>query len=210
MNAETKEFIKEELLHRLKEDPEFKFEVFEILSATFVTKEEISKVLDEMKSLRKDFNARFEEHSKILEEHSIVIKALTKRVDKMDVTLSAVGSRWGILAESTFRQALRGLFEARFGVKVSEWITEDKVGYVFGHTSIVQMDVVVKNGEHWLIEIKSSASRGDVSTLHRMGVLYEKEKGVKPAKLILVSPFVEDKAKAIASSLDIDVYTSLN
>lgn len=56
MNAETKEFIKEELLHLLKEDREFKFEVFEILSATFVTKEELSKVLDEIKSLRKDFN----------------------------------------------------------------------------------------------------------------------------------------------------------
>jgi hypothetical protein len=113
------------------------------------------------------------------------------------------------LAESAFRQALRGLFEERFGVKVREWITEDKGGLVFGHPSIVQMDAVIKNGEHWLIEIKSSASRGDVSTLRRMGVLYEKEKGVKPAKLILVSPFVEDKAKAIASSLNIDVYTSL-
>ena len=139
----------------------------------------------------------------------MTIEEHTKRIEKFDVTLSAIGSRWGILAESAFRQALRGMFEDRFGVKVSEWITEDKDGYVFGHPSIIQMDVVVKNGEHWLIEIKSSASRGDVSTLHRMGMLYEKEKGVKPAKLILVSPFVEDKAKAIASSLNIDVYTSL-
>ncbi|MCD6455656.1 MAG: hypothetical protein J7K81_02545 [Methanophagales archaeon] len=75
MNAEMKGFIKEELLHLLKEDREFKFEVFEILSATFVTKEEISKVLDEIKSLRNDFNAMFE-------EHSIAIKELTKRVEE--------------------------------------------------------------------------------------------------------------------------------
>lgn len=216
MKAEAKEVIKRELLHLLKEDPKFKFEVFEILSATFVTKEEILRVLDAIEALREDFNIRFEEHSrileghsKILEEHSIAIKELTKRIEKLEVTVSAVGSRWGVLAESAFRQALRGLFEDRFGVKVSEWITEDMEGYVFGHPSIVQMEVVVKNGEHWLIEIKSSSSRGDVSTLHRMGVLYEKEKGIKPAKLILVSPFVDDNAKAIASSLNIDIFTSL-
>jgi hypothetical protein len=244
MKAEAKEVIKRELLHLLKEDPKFKFEVFEILSATFVTKEEILRVLDAIESLREDFNIRFEEHSrileghskileehsiaikeltkrveehskvleghsKVLEGHSIAIKELTKRIEKLEVTVSAVGSRWGVLAESAFRQALRGLFEERFGVKVCEWITEDMEGYVFGHPSIVQMDVVVKNGEHWLIEIKSSASRGDVTTLHRMGVLYEKEKGIKPAKLILVSPFVDDNAKAIASSLNIDIFTSL-
>lgn len=196
-------------MHLLKEDSKFKFEVFEMLSATFVTKEEISRVLDAIESLRVDFNIRFEEHSKILEGHSIAIKELTKRTEKLEVTVSAVGSRWGVLAESAFRQALRGLFEDRFGVKVSEWITEDTEGYVFGHPSIVQMDVVVKNGDHWLIEIKSSSSRVDVSTQHRMGVLYEKERGIKPAKLIMVSPFVEDKAKAIASSLNIDIFTSL-
>jgi len=230
MSVETKEVVKKELLYLLKNEPEFRFELFDILSATFVTKEEISKVLDEIKSLREDFNLHFEKHSKILEGHSVAIKELakrieehskvleghsvaiqelTKRIEKLELTVSAVGSRWGILAESTFRQALRGLFEERFGVKVREWITEDKKGLVFGHPSIVQMDIVIKNSEHWLIEIKSSASRGDVSTLRRMGVLYEKEKGVKPSKLILVSPFVEDKAKAIASSLNIDVYTAL-
>ena len=230
MKVETKEVVKKELLYLLKKDPEFRFEIFDILSATFVTKEEISKVLNAIESLREDFNIHFEEHSRILEEHSIAIKELTKsleghskvleghsiaikeltkRTEKLEVTVSAVGSRWGILAESAFREALRGLFEDRFGVKVHEWITEDKEGLVFGHPSIVQMDAVVKNSEHWLIEIKSSASRGDVSTLRRMGTLYEKEKGVKPAKLILISPFVEDKAKFIASSLNIDVYTSL-
>ncbi|MBA5942210.1 MAG: hypothetical protein H0M93_02620 [Methanophagales archaeon] len=45
--------------------------------------------------------------------------------------------------------------------------------------------------------------------LRILRAICEKERGVKPTKLILVSPSVEDKAEAIASSLDIYLYTSL-
>ncbi len=89
-----------------------------------------------------------------------------------------------------------------------EWITEDTEGLVFGYRSIVQVDVVVKNSEHWLVGIKSSTSQGDVSTFSRIGELYQKEKEVKP-KLILVTPFIEDKATILADKFNIDVHTSL-
>jgi len=103
----------------------------------------------------------------------------TKRIEKFDVTLSAIGARWGILAESAFRQALRGMFEDRFGVKVSEWITEDKAGYVFGHPSIVQMDVVVKNGEHWLIGVNHPSLLGGACTVRSKGNWLIRERGKK-------------------------------
>ena len=222
IESELELLIKKELPRVLKEDPKFRFEIIGILSETFCTKEEIMRMLEEIKALRKDFNARFEEHSKVLEGHSVAIKELTQRIeehskvleghshriDKMDVTLSAIGARWGIMAESAFREGLRGIFEERFGVKVSEWVTEDTEGLVFGHRSIVQVDVAVKNGEHWLVEIKSSTSRGDVSTFKRLGELYYKEKEMKP-KLILVTPFIDDKAKRLADKFNIAVYTSL-
>ena len=240
MNADVKSelesLIRKELPRILKEDPKFRFEIIEILSETFYTKEEIRSILEEIKSLRRDFNVRFEEHSKILEGHSIAIKELTqrleehsrileghsiaireliksveehsRRIDKMDIRLSAIGARWGIMAESAFRDGLRGIFEERFGVKVSEWITEDIEGLVFGHRCIVQADVVVRDSEHWLVAIKSSASQGDVSTFNRLGELYQREKGLKP-RLILVTPFIEDKAKILADKFNMDVYTSL-
>ncbi|HID27216.1 MAG TPA: DUF3782 domain-containing protein, partial [Methanosarcinales archaeon] len=164
----------------------------------------------------KQLTQRVEEHSVAIkqltqrvEKHSVTIEQLAQSVKKLENTVNAIGSRWGILAESAFREGLKGLFEEGFGVEVKEWIKEDKKGIVFGFSSMVQVDVAIKNEEHLLLEIKSSVSRADVIELNNIGIFYEKEENVKP-KLIIVTPFIEERAKSIASHLNIKVYTSLS
>ena len=66
--------------------------------------------------------------------------------------------------------------------------------------------MIVKDGEHILIEIKSSIRKSDVTELFREGILYEKVKGVKP-KLAIISPFVEPDAKEEAEFHEILVFT---
>ena len=77
-----------------------------------------------------------------------------------------------------------------------------------GFPSLVEVDMVISDKEHILVEIKSSVSRADVYELWKVGQLYERIRGVKP-RLAIVSPFVREETKKLAKELGIDVYTSL-
>ena len=79
---------------------------------------------------------------------------------------------------------------------------------MFGHPCPVEVDVVIRDREHILIEVKSSVSRADVFELWRVGQLYERVKGVKP-RLAIISPFVREEAEKVARELGIEVFTSL-
>jgi hypothetical protein len=57
-----------------------------------------------------------------------------------------------------------------------------------------------------LVEVKASASSGDVLKLARIGALYERVVGVRP-KLILVAPFVDEEGQRAAEKLGVEVYT---
>jgi hypothetical protein len=49
-------------------------------------------------------------------------------------------------------------------------------GFVYGHPSTVDVDVLVRDEEYVIVEVKSRVSKGDVAEISRIGSLYE-EKG---------------------------------
>ncbi|MBE9595128.1 MAG: hypothetical protein IMF19_16810, partial [Proteobacteria bacterium] len=65
---------------------------------------------------------------------------------------------------------------------------------------------IIKDGEHILVEIKSSIHKSSVSQLWREGQLYEKKEGVTP-KLAIISPFIEADAKEEAEFYAIALFT---
>ncbi len=75
----------------------------------------------------------------------------------------------------------------------------DEKGIVYHHPSEVKVDVVISNGEHWLIECKSRVRRSDVAELMRIAEVYEEKEGVKPSRLYMISPFVDDDAQKLAA-----------
>lgn len=97
------------------------------------------------------------------------------------------------------------IVEKRFGGKATKWKCYDEEGEVFGRPSMVEADLLVADREHVLVEVKSSVSRGDVYELWRIGRLYEKETEIKP-KLVVVSPFVDERAEEVAEKLRVEVY----
>ena len=73
----------------LAQSPPFRHQLIGIMAEVFVRKDELKQVLDAIKLLREDFNKRFEEHSKRieemslrLEEHSSYIGQLIKRQEE--------------------------------------------------------------------------------------------------------------------------------
>ena len=119
---------------------------------------------------------------------------------------SIVPSRWGIFSEQAFREGMKNVVEQYFGGEVERWITDDEEGIVFGHPSKVEVDLIIKDGEHILVEIKSSIQRSSVSQLWREGRLYKEKEGVTP-KLAIISPFIEADAKEEAEFYAISLFT---
>ena len=110
------------------------------------------------------------------------------------------------MSESAVRNALRGLLSERFGVRVSRWEVFDRDGVVYGRPAMIDVDLVIRDKEHILVEIKSHVRKSDVAELLRISELYEKIEEVKPS-LMIVTPFIEEKAREFAETNGITVYT---
>ncbi len=150
---------------------------------------------------------RWEEQQRRWEENQQQIRRLDRRIDQ---TIGAIGARWGIMSEATFRNALRSILEENFGVKVERVKYKDESGEVFGRPDFVELDVVVYNGQLLVCEIKSSASRADVYSFERKVRSYEKRVGRKADRAILISPMIHKKDIELARTLGIEVHTSID
>ena len=149
--------------------------------------------------------AKLEERVTRLEEG---VTGLERRMDEFEVLLKTVAHRFGVLSEEAFREAMKGILEEYFGATAEHWTTYDEEGYVYGHPSEVEVDVVIKDGVHILVEVKSGVDTGDVLELSRIGELHQKKTGYRP-QLVIVGGFVSEKARKKAGPLGIRIYTYL-
>ena len=149
------------------------------------------------------------ELTKAVRSHEDRLARVEDAIKAFDRRLMALGARWGVESEEAFRNAMRGVVEGILGVAtVGKWVYFDKDGVVYGHPSQVEVDVAIRDGTHILIEIKASASSGDALEFSRVGKLYETITGIKP-RLVIVTPFIDDRGLEAARTLGIEVYTTV-
>ena len=185
-----------------------------------------------IEALREDFNRQFADHSRrmdhfaaVQEEHSRRMDAfsqrmdelredfnrgfahLSDRMDQVESTLGALGARRGLMSESAFREGLIGVLRET-GWQVKNYRRMDTRGIVFKEPDQVEIDVVIHDGTHSLIEIKSSISRGDVEHFYRKVAFYEQEEDVKVGRMLMISPMFGPQARELAQSRGMETYTS--
>jgi hypothetical protein len=204
----------QEILSSIREIIQRQEEHSRILQEHTLTLREHSRILEEHTRTLQEHSRTIERHSQILQEHTSAIRSLieqqqrlTEEVAKMGRTLSAVGARWGYLAEEAFRQGLEAIVAERLGLKVEKWRWWDEEGFVFGRPDWIEVDVAIHDDEHILVQISSSATRGEIAAFYRIGQLYERLKGVKP-HLLFVAVFLDERAKELAQKLGIEVRTA--
>jgi len=173
--AVTKEEIKE-ILIELRKQREENSKRFEEINKRF---EAVDKRFEEMdrrfEALVNELKAHKEETAKRFEE---LTKEMNKGFELLRNAITALGARWGIFAEEAFREGMKGVIE-NLGFpsyEIKKWKTFDEEGYVFGYPHEVEVDIVIKDDKHFLIEIKSSVSDADVLKFKKIGELYEKKK----------------------------------
>ena len=90
---EIEKIIIEELPRLLAQSSAFRHQLIGIMAEVFVRKDELKQVLDAIRLLREDFNKRFEEHSKRLEEISLRLEEHSKRLEEISLRLEEHSKR---------------------------------------------------------------------------------------------------------------------
>ena len=210
--------LKHRLLKLLKEDEEFRYAVAGLIGLGEVLKRleehdrkfnEILERLDrheaELAKLREDMNRGFERYDRELarlrEEMNRGFELLRRHID-------ALGARWGLLAEETFREGLKGIVR-ELGLKVERWVAYDKEGLVYGHPSTIEVDMAIKDGQLILVEISSHVRPSDLAAFKRKADFYARETGRKPDRLVMITPFAEEEALRMAEEMGITIYTKV-
>jgi hypothetical protein len=149
-------------------------------------------------------NRKWDENQKVINEMLTEIRALSR---KHDSTIGALGARWGLHTEQSFRHALQGILEDSFAVEVINVTEYDDEGEVFGRPDQVELDIIIVNGQLILAEIKSSMSKSDMYVFERKVRFYEKRHQRQANRAIVISPMVDERAKKVAQKLGIEVYS---
>jgi len=199
----------EERQQKLEERQQRLEERFMKLEERFMRLEERQQRLEERQQKLEERFAELEERFVKLEERQqkleeVIARVLSELRDLRRIVI-VISHRFGILSERAFYEGMRHVVQEILGVaKVEKWVHRDDEGYVYGYPSIVEIDIVIKDKIHILVEVKSRVSRSDVSELYKIGKLYEKIKGIKP-RLLIIGGFIDHEAYEAAAKLGIEI-----
>ena len=248
LSNDVQKIVYEYLPRIIKEQPEIRIALWDMLSDKFAPKEKTEdrfeklleqirvqeeKLLERMRVQEEKSDRKFEQVFKKLEENDRKFERIFKKLEendkkfkendkkfeamlneirnvdrRIDRTIGALGARWGLSTEHAFREAIRSVLRDFTDTKVERYLGFDNEGTVFGGPEQVEIDVVIQNGKLCVMEIKSSASKGDVYVFDRKAAFYEKETGKKADRKIIVSPMFEPGAQKVAGNLEIETFTA--
>ena len=157
----------------LERRPDLEPTIFHAFLKTFARREEVALVVTELRALRTEMEHRFEKVDARFDRVEAQMKA---GFDRLERTIDRLGSRWGIRSESVFRRTIAALLEESFGVGVEQRSIAGE-----------QVDVVIHDHQHVLVEIAANVGRTIQTRLERKRRLYEESTGVRPARVILAT-----------------------
>jgi len=194
----------------------------EILAELRHDREEQSRKWDaihaQMKAEREEQNRRWDEQRDKWDANQQELRRLHEEImaqaKKVDRSIDALGARWGSQSEKAFRDALAGILEQSFGVRVINSfgvrvinVNEyDDQGEVFGRPDQVELDVIIRNGLLVICELKSSIDKAGMYSFERKARFYERRHQRTANRLIVISPMIDARAYKLAESLGIETY----
>ena len=166
---------------------------------------QLDETLKVIREQAQKHDRRWDENQRQLNE---MLKAIQAQARKHDASIGALGARWGLYSEASFRNGLKAILEESFGVEVLNVVEYDDQGEVFGRPDQVELDILIRDGVLILCELKSSLSKPDVHAFHRKSQFYEKRHQRQADRRLVISPMVAPLALKVAKELGIEVYSS--
>ena len=136
----------------LKEDEEFRYAVAGLIGLEEILKRldrheaQLVKLREDMNKLREDMNRGFKRYDEELtrlredmnkgferydEELARLREDMNRGFELLRRHIDALGARWGLLAEESFRAGMVGVVERYFGGRVERWTHYNEEGFVF-------------------------------------------------------------------------------
>lgn len=200
--------IQQELPRLIAQEPQVRDFILRTVSEYYASKSEteskFDRILAELQRDREEQARKWDEQNRKWDEQLAEIRRLDKRFDS---TIGALGSRWGLSSEASFRNALKGILEESFGVQVLNVTDFDESGEVFGRPDQVELDLIIQNGTVIVCEIKSSVSKADMYSFDRKVAFYQRRHERLVSRKLVISPMVDDRARPVAVALGIEVYS---
>lgn len=221
-DEQIKQIIKTELPAILRRDKGMRKWVIDLSKMHFAdkktTESRFDATLEEMRRERERQDEKWEKQDEKWKEQDkkwwknqaeirIMVASIDRLSRKHDSTIGALGARWGLRTEESFRNALKAILEEYFQVEVLRIVEYDDTGEVFGRPDQIEIDLIVKDGLLIIAEIKSSMSKPDMHTFYKKVIFYTKRHQREVSKMIVISPMVDDRAKAVAKELGIAIYS---
>lgn len=128
----------------------------------------------------------------------------------MRVKVGALGARWGVATENSYRSMLESILVKSFNVEVQNFIGLDESGTVFGRPDQIELDIIIKNGVLIIMELKSSISKNDLYIFERKVRWYESKFDIIVNRAIVVSPMADRWAIAVAEKLKIELFSNFD
>ena len=160
--------------------------------------EENDRKWEEQNRKWEEQNRKWDENGRRQDEIRADIKAMNL---KQESTIGALGARWGLYSEAAFRNGLKAILEDTFGVQVLNVVEYDDAGEVFGRPEQIELDLIIRNGDLILCEIKSSVSKPDLYAFLRKVEFYEKRHQRQATRKMVISPMVHPSAQPIGPRL---------
>lgn len=208
LEPQIRDLIQQELPRAIAEDAGIRDFILRTVSEYYTPRTEFrdrfDQVLDELRRDREEQSRKWDEQNRKWDEQLAEIRRLDKRFDS---ALGAIGSRWGLASEASFRNALAGILTESFGVEVLNLTLYDHEGDVFGRPDQVELDVIIKNGMTIACEIKSSIDKAGMYSFHRKVEFYTRHENRAVDRKIVISPMVDPRAVPVAQALDIELYS---
>ena len=205
-------FIKKELPQIIKEHPEVRMAIEEIVEKTAATKDDIKAILLELKKMREEYEKRFNEMNRRFEQVNKRFEEVITRMDKgfklLRDAISAIGSRWGMGAEEAFRKGFEDVL-SELGYKVIKWRKKDEKAEVFMFPRDAEIDIIIRDDKKIAIEVKSSLTLGELESFLKCTKFYEKVENEKLTDKIIVAIFTYPEVFEYASKLGVKIIRGL-
>jgi len=147
---------------------------------------------------------KWEKNQKVINQMLHDIEVQNK---KITVSIGAIGTRWGMASEASFRDGLKSILETDFPVKVINYNKMDNECLVYKRPRSVEIDVIVHKGKIILCEISASFSSDEVDAFVKKIEFYEKMENVKISRAMIISPMMTHQAIEEAKYYNIEVFT---
>jgi hypothetical protein len=230
----TAKLTDEELIHLfdvqlptlLERRPELEPRIYHAFMKAFAKKEEVAKILEELREFRAETDEHFEQVDQRFEQVDQRFEQVDQRFEQVDQRFEQVDGRFEEVddhfdrLEARMEEGFRELHRAidrlggRWGIR-NESVFRQTVAALleesFGakveerHIDGEQFDCVIYDGQHILVEITASAGKTIQDRLERKKQLYTEATGVEPSRVLLVTAAIHSRRAQILREAGFEV-----